>query len=192
MNKTLFVFCFALTALPALGQACTHSDLSKSLVFKTQPKRLKRTDGFDSCRVRITVVDKLSNHSVFTTILASGFLFTSAYATCEAARSYTTGAGQGTDVKDYDYGDLIVADFNFDGREDFAAKNDSGGNRGPTYKYYIQNSAGSFGLDKFLTELRWSGKSGHGESNFPLSWKQQNQPVNGSEPSMIRPFGPKQ
>ncbi|MGI4742640.1 MAG: NACHT domain-containing protein, partial [Janthinobacterium lividum] len=32
--------------------------------------------------------------------------------------------------------------------------------------------------------LRWSGRNGHGESNFPLSWKQQNQPVNGHEPSM--------
>ncbi|WP_460586479.1 PKD domain-containing protein, partial [Hymenobacter arcticus] len=25
--------------------------------------------------------------------------------------------------------------------------------------------------------LRWSGKNGHGESNFPLSWKQKNQLV---------------
>jgi len=40
--------------------------------------------------------------------------------------------------------------------------------------------------------LRWSGKSGHGESNFPLSWKQQNQPVNGHEPSTMQPFGPRQ
>ncbi|RZJ93279.1 MAG: hypothetical protein EOO60_05015 [Hymenobacter sp.] len=34
-------------------------------------------------------------------------------------------------------------------------------------------------------DLRWSGKSGQGESNFPLSWKQKNQPLNGTEPSMM-------
>ena len=46
--------------------------------------------------------------------------------------------------------------------------------------------------DYYLSTLRWSGRNGHGESNFPLSWKQQNQPVNGTEPSTMRPFGPKQ
>jgi hypothetical protein len=85
-------------------------------------------------------------------VLASGFLFTSAYAHCNAVRSYTTQSGQDIDIKDYDYGDLIIADFNFDGKEDFAAKNDSGGNRGPTYNFYLQNSAGSFVPDNFLTE----------------------------------------
>lgn len=39
--------------------------------------------------------------------------------------------------------------------------------------------------------LRWSGRNGHGESNFPLSWEQQNQPENGREPSMTPPFGPR-
>ncbi len=141
-----------MSALCAAGQTCAHTDLSKSLLFKTQPTRLKRKDGFDSCRVHITVVNKLRRQTVFTTTLASGFLFPEAYAQCSAARSYTTGIGQDADIKDYDYGDLVVADFNFDGKEDFAAKNDSGGNRGPTYNYYIQNSAGSFVLNKFLTE----------------------------------------
>ena len=36
--------------------------------------------------------------------------------------------------------------------------------------------------------LRWPGRNGHGESNFPLSWKQQNQPANGLETSTMRPF----
>ena len=40
--------------------------------------------------------------------------------------------------------------------------------------------------------LRWSGKNGHGESNFPLSWKQKSQPANGLEPSMMQPFEPRQ
>ena len=36
--------------------------------------------------------------------------------------------------------------------------------------------------------VRWSGRNGHGESNFPLSWKQQDQPANGHEPSYDAAF----
>ncbi|WP_460585487.1 phage integrase SAM-like domain-containing protein, partial [Hymenobacter arcticus] len=60
------------------------------------------------------------------------------------------------------------------------------------YKTYLMvtrgNSANTFGahvkkLKAFLKYaegegMRWSGKNGHGESNFPLSWKQKNQLVN--------------
>jgi hypothetical protein len=40
--------------------------------------------------------------------------------------------------------------------------------------------------------VRWSGKSGHGESNFPLSWKQKSQPVTGHELSILQRFGLRQ
>lgn len=40
--------------------------------------------------------------------------------------------------------------------------------------------------------MRWSGSNGQGENNFPLSWKQKNQPANGNEPNMMWPFGPRQ
>ncbi len=53
---------------------------------------------------------------------------------------------------DNDFGDLVVADLNFDSREDFAMIKDSGGNGGPVYNFYIQNESGEFILDKFLTE----------------------------------------
>jgi hypothetical protein len=36
--------------------------------------------------------------------------------------------------------------------------------------------------------LRWSRRNGHGESNFPVSWKHKNRPVNGNEPSTMWPF----
>ena len=39
--------------------------------------------------------------------------------------------------------------------------------------------------------VRWAARNGHDESNFPVSWKQQNQPVNGKEPSMMQRFGPR-
>lgn len=54
------------------------------------------------------------------------------------------------------YHDLIVLDYNFDGREDFAIINYEGSNGGPQYAYYKQKSNGQFELDEsFTTEIRF-------------------------------------
>ncbi len=70
---------------------------------------------------------------------------------CKTVRSYSTGINKTSKAIDNDFGDLIIADFNFDNREDFAVKNDSGGNGGPTYNFYIQDKNKNFTIDKFLT-----------------------------------------
>ena len=152
MSNFLFMLSLVLVAFTAVGQTCVHADLSKSLLFKTELTRIKRDSMQDSCRVRIVVVNKHNKQPVFTTVFTSTYLFSRAYSEQNAVRSYTTGAGLSLEAGDYDYGDLVVADFNFDGKEDFAAKNDSGGNRGPFYSYFIQTSTGSFVLNKFLTK----------------------------------------
>ncbi|RZJ89259.1 MAG: hypothetical protein EOO60_10230 [Hymenobacter sp.] len=159
MNRNLFSIYLILAVFEASGQTCVHTDLSRALLFKTEVTRVKRTEqakehgGYsDSCIVHVTVINKTTHKSVAVITYSTIFLYSPAFRKCNAARSYTTGAGQNADIKDYDYGDFIIADFNFDGKEDFAAKNDSGGNRGPTYNFYLQNGAGSFRLDNFLTE----------------------------------------
>lgn len=54
------------------------------------------------------------------------------------------------------YRDLIVLDYNFDGREDFAIINYEGSNGGPQYAYYKQKTKGQFELDEsFTTEIRF-------------------------------------
>lgn len=50
-----------------------------------------------------------------------------------------------------DCGDLIVADLNFDGREDLALKREEGGNGGPLYNYYLQTPSRNFIFDEYLT-----------------------------------------
>jgi hypothetical protein len=152
MNCFLFTLCLVLVAFTSVGQTCVHADLSKLLLFKTELTRIKRDSMLDSCQVRVVVVNKRSKQRVFTTTFTSNYLFTRTYSEQNAVRSYTTGVGHHREADDYDYGDLIVADFNFDGREDFAIKVDEGGNRGPFYSYFIQNGAGSFTLNRFLTE----------------------------------------
>ena len=50
-----------------------------------------------------------------------------------------------------DCGDLIVADLNFDGREDLALKCEEGGNGGPRNNYYLQTQSRNFIFDEYLT-----------------------------------------
>ena len=159
MSKILLAFCLALVTFNIVGQTCIHSDLSKSLLFKTEVKRVERTGqarasraGYsDSCIIKITVVNKTTKKLLFSTTYSSNFLYQPDFSKCNTSKSYTTGTRQNADVLDWDYGDFLVADFNFDGREDFAAKSENT-NGGVAYNYYVQNITGSFKLDKFLTE----------------------------------------
>ncbi len=66
-------------------------------------------------------------------------------------RSYVTGFQKDNEIIDGDYGDLIVDDFNFDGLDDIAIKNDFG-NSGAFYNFYMQSKGNEFILDKFLTD----------------------------------------
>ena len=49
-----------------------------------------------------------------------------------------------------DFGDLIVTDLNFDGKEDLAIKREEGGNGGPLYFFYIQTEE-KFILNEYLS-----------------------------------------
>jgi hypothetical protein len=151
MCKSILIFLFALS-INASAQVCIHTDLSKSFDFKTEVRRIKRPDSrCDSSVVTITAISKLGKKHVQSITIPTDCLSNSAYVRCTAARSYTTGKNLTADAPDNDYGDIIVADFNFDGRDDFAAKYDSGGNSGPTYAYCIQRADGTFAFDIFLT-----------------------------------------
>ena len=67
-------------------------------------------------------------------------------------RSYITGLNKNAKALKNDYGDFIVADFNFDGKEDFALKyNANYKSSGPLYAFYIQQADGSFKNNQFLT-----------------------------------------
>ena len=95
----------------------------------------------------------MTKRTIQTVHITSNFLLgESSFVNCNNVRSYTTGINLNTEVVDNDFGDLIVADFNFDNKEDFAVKREEGGNGGPLYNYYLQTSPNTFKLDKFLSE----------------------------------------
>ena len=66
--------------------------------------------------------------------------------------SYSTKFNIEKKIVDNNYGDIIVADFNFDNKDDIALVNDMGGNGGVFYSYYIQNKDRKFIKDVYLTD----------------------------------------
>lgn len=67
-------------------------------------------------------------------------------------RSYITGKDVNKEVQDNFFGRLVVADFNFDNREDFAVMNDVGASTGGIYTYYLQDANHKFKPDIFLSD----------------------------------------
>jgi hypothetical protein len=66
--------------------------------------------------------------------------------------SYTTKFKADRAISDNFFGDIVVADLNFDGNDDIAVVNNGGGNGGPLYNFYIQTNDKRFVLDNFLTD----------------------------------------
>jgi hypothetical protein len=152
--KKIVLIIFLMVFYQNYGQKCFHTNLSKKYNYGTSSVLGKTTEQADDgiFEIRIEIVkkgpDKKRQHIVF----FSGMMHFQPYSDCNAVRSYMTGFNENTDAMDNDYGDFIVADFNFDGKEDLAVKREEGGNGGPLYNYYLQNESGTFVIDIYLSE----------------------------------------
>lgn|GEM_PF-1347229 len=108
---------------------------------------------YDSIARVISVFDK--NGSLIQTIhpalRISPWYFNDQYA-LKISRSFIT--GKNANYKDIDNycGEIVVADLNFDGLEDFATPVDQGADNGPHYAFYIQDKNNRFILNSYLTE----------------------------------------
>ena len=69
------------------------------------------------------------------------------------SRSFITGFNKNAPNVDGDWGDIIVADFNFDGKEDFAIRKSASPMDAPIepVDFYIQNDKGQFIKDSYLS-----------------------------------------
>lgn len=149
-NSIIVLLCIIFPKI-ILGQTCLHKNLSKEFNFEIKLRKIaKPNEEIDSNAVKVIVYNKITNKKQELNF-GSGYLFQKTFKDCKTVRSYSTGINKKAQIIDNDFGDIIVADFNFDNREDFAIKNDSGGNGGPTYNFYIQDKNKIFALDKFLT-----------------------------------------
>jgi len=114
------------------------------------------TNGY-SYDITLQIIDKLENKIIQTIHLDSANIEESCFKNCSAVKSYVTGINE----NEYAFnkksptpgycGDLIVADFNFDGKEDFAVIYGQGACC-TTYKYFIQTASANFVEDNFLNE----------------------------------------
>jgi len=153
MNKLKVILILLTVGNLTFGQTCIHTDLSKFFDFKTELRRIPHVDEtYDSCIVTLTIINKITKNAFQKIQLSSTYFFEKVFNKCNCVRSYSTGKNKNLMVIDNDYGDLIIADFNFDSKDDIAVKKDSGGNGGPLYDFYIQNSEGNFIRNKFLSE----------------------------------------
>jgi len=67
-------------------------------------------------------------------------------------RSYITNKNNSKQMVNNNAGDFVVADLNFDGREDFSVVNNTGADVGPYSVFYVQNAEGKFKRDVFLSD----------------------------------------
>src|SRR5688572_8680034 len=120
LKKKFFIFTILLLNCAfCFGQDCTHEDLSNTLDFRVNVKQIK-VDDIDSSIIKVTVRDKKTKKILHSKYFSSYFIYGNSFKNCNSVRSYITGKNKKTLVYDGDYGDLVVADFNFDGKDDFA------------------------------------------------------------------------
>lgn len=151
MNYIYLIVCI-LFGFNVFGHSCLHKDLSEKYNFET--KISKEFNKPNKIRIIVKVIRKLDNKIVSNIFFdaKAELLLDTEFKSCNNVRSYVTGKNKNLNVIDNDFGDIIICDFNFDGKEDIAIKSDSGGNGGPMYKYYIQNNKEDFIVDSFLSE----------------------------------------
>lgn len=151
--RILTLFWLILLWSTSSGQTCTHKNLSYKFDYTTSVKRYPRTDDvMDSCEIKVSVRKKKTGKLVQAVLVKSGYMLSSDFNNCKDVRSYVTGFNAKRQAVDNNFGSLIVADLNFDGREDVAVKRDAGGNGGPFYDYYIQSKKETFVRHPFLSE----------------------------------------
>ena len=136
----------------ARAQTCLHTKLSSQYNFETKIKWFRHPDYYDTAFITVRIIDKDNNKVVQKIHFQAGYLLSNEFVDCKSERSYTTKWQTKGQIVDNEFGDLVVADLNFDSLEDLAIKYQSGGNGGPEYVYYIQDKKGHFVKDSFLTQ----------------------------------------
>lgn len=131
---------------------CVYKDLSHKYDFHLKFFRVRENkDDYEKIVFKVVILNKISSRIV-DSISATTFCSLHFFDNCMNARSFITGASKDRAVIDGDHGDIVVADFNFDSREDIAIVNDCMSNAGRRYNFYLQDRNGRFYIDSYLTD----------------------------------------
>lgn len=140
-------------ALVITTNKCNQTNLSKQFDLLTDFKRYSDTaEQHDSCLVMVFVKSKSTSEIIDSFSVTSLFYYSDMFTSCDSMTSYTTGYKSNRKVVDNYFGDIVVADLNFDGNDDIAVVTDCSSNGGPFYAYYIQTKENKFVQDRFLTD----------------------------------------
>lgn len=132
---------------------CEQTNLSNQFDISINLKRYSDTTAHhDSCVLKVFIKEKQTKAIVDSFFITSLFYFDDTFANCDSAMSFTTKFNSKRQVVDNYFGDIVVADLNFDNKDDIAIINDYGGNGGTFYSYFIQGDNKRFTLDSFLTD----------------------------------------
>lgn len=131
-----------------------HTNLSNEFDVYVNFRRyfFKSTNREDSCIAEVLLQDKQSKATLDAISITSRFFLDDAFKKLENIRSYSTKTNADKQAVDNYYGDIIIADLNFDNKDDVIVINDAGGNGGTFYIYYLQNNNRKFILNSYLTD----------------------------------------
>lgn len=139
-----------------LAQTCLHKNLSNTYNYRTTAKKIK--DEFDVLRMNEIIIEVLNKsggslrQKIIINNRESNYILDNVFSACNLTRSYITGINKNKVAEDGDYGDFIVADLNFDEKEDIVGKMEQGSNSGPSYQFLTMRKDGNFKNDTFLSE----------------------------------------
>jgi len=147
-------FAWAFLSANALAQTCLHTNLSNKFDYKIDVTKSLDSGHVSYSKVILSVYNK-KNKKLMQKInvgnINSNLLY-DAFQNCKNVRSYITGYNEDKIPSDYDYGDFVVADLNFDGKEDFVINGGYSADAGPNYIFYFQDTQGHFRISHFLTD----------------------------------------
>ena len=106
----------------------------------------------DSCFLKVYVKDKITKLTTDSISFSSPFFYSFMFQSNDSMTSYSTQFKADREIFDNYFGDIVVTDFNFDGKDDIAVVYDGGGNGGPEYNFYTQTDTMKFVMDKYLTD----------------------------------------
>lgn len=106
----------------------------------------------DSASVKITVFDKNSDSPEYSLTLASDTKWQGVFESCKNIKSYSDQSIINDEIADNYFGDLVISDLNFDGKDDLAVFRNHGNSSGPFYDFLIQQDDLKFISNQFLKD----------------------------------------
>lgn len=138
------------------AQQCMYGDLSNDYGFEIEitriPRRFSKPNANDSCTIHFKTISKYKSGILSAGTRLEGNINENSFKDCNNSRSYATLKDVNKATTNNDYGDLIVADFNFDGLDDVAVKRYDDPDAIPKYTFFVQlPDCRHFVVENFLT-----------------------------------------